>query len=295
MSQYPKISIVMPSLNQGRFIEDAILSVLNQGYENFEHIVIDGASTDNTLKVLNKYPHLIWISEPDKGQSDALNKGFHTATGEIIAWLNADDYFLPGAFTTIANYAKQYPKFEVFLGSFYFVDRNGKYFKEMRSIPFFRSMAVYNFCYPGSGAFFRRAVFEKGFFLNKDFHYIMDLEFYVRLNKVGVQFKAIPEFLSCFRLHEANQSMQFLKASNGKERAMHAERHERERRLFHDMYGMRLGNNAKFNCFLDRTLTKLFKYLRGAIRLLRGDYLFRAKNRLYIPVLIPPKRRIKQS
>lgn len=147
---WPKISIVTPSFNYGKFIEDAILSVYYQDYPNYEHIIVDGGSTDNTLETLRRYPHLRWVSEPDQGQADALNKGFRMASGELIAWLNADDYFLPGAFSTIANYAKQYLEHGVFFGSFYFVDKNGKYLKEMRAIPFFRLMrVVYGINAPG--------------------------------------------------------------------------------------------------------------------------------------------------
>ena len=85
-----KISIITPSYNQGRFIEDAIRSVLEQDYPDFEHIVVDNCSTDNTLDVLRKYPHIRWISEPDRGQSHALNKGFRMATGDVLAWLLDD-------------------------------------------------------------------------------------------------------------------------------------------------------------------------------------------------------------
>jgi len=98
-----KISIITPSLNQGRFLKECIESVLCQNYENFEHIIIDACSTDNTLDVLSKYHHLIWISEKDKGQSDALNKGLDMASGDIIGWLNADDYYCPDTFNKISK------------------------------------------------------------------------------------------------------------------------------------------------------------------------------------------------
>src|SRR5438309_5772154 len=92
----PLVSVVTPSLNQGAYIEETIRSVLDQDYPRIEHIVVDGGSTDGTLEILRRYPHLTWVSEPDGGQADAVNKGFRLAEGEIFGWLNADDLYLPG-------------------------------------------------------------------------------------------------------------------------------------------------------------------------------------------------------
>jgi glycosyltransferase involved in cell wall biosynthesis len=99
----PRISILTPSYNQGDYIEENIISVLNQNYQNFEHIIIDGGSTDNTLNVLKKYKHLKWVSERDKGQADALNKGLYMADGEIIGWINSDDYYEKNIFNSVAT------------------------------------------------------------------------------------------------------------------------------------------------------------------------------------------------
>jgi glycosyltransferase involved in cell wall biosynthesis len=108
-----KISIITPSFNSGEFIERAIKSVLEQDYKNFEHIIIDGGSTDNTVEILKRYPHLHWLSEKDNGQADAMNKGFEKSTGDIIVYLNADDYFFPGSFSTVIAEFKKGAKFVV--------------------------------------------------------------------------------------------------------------------------------------------------------------------------------------
>ncbi len=111
----PKISVLIPSFNQGKYIEENIQSVLNQNYPNFEHIIIGGGSSDNTVGILKKYPHLIWVSEPDEGQSDALNKGVDMATGDIIGWINSDviiiifskselNHFIYNAYTYIPHF-----------------------------------------------------------------------------------------------------------------------------------------------------------------------------------------------
>lgn len=102
-SGLPKISIITPSFNQGRYIEQTILSVLDQPYPNVEHIVMDGGSTDGTVEILRRYPHLVWVSEKDRGQADALNKGFARATGEIVGWINSDDYYREDIFASVAG------------------------------------------------------------------------------------------------------------------------------------------------------------------------------------------------
>lgn len=99
-----KFSIITPSYNQGLYIKDTIESVINQNYSNYEHIVVDGGSTDNTIEILKNYPHLNWSSEKDKGAADAINKGFRIANGDIVAWINSDDYYTENIFTKVNNY-----------------------------------------------------------------------------------------------------------------------------------------------------------------------------------------------
>ncbi len=105
-TEWPKISIVTPSFNQAQYLEETIRSVLMQGYQNLEYIIIDGGSTDGSVEIIKKYePWLAyWVSEKDKGQSNAINKGFHLATGELAGWINSDDIFFPGAFKAVVSY-----------------------------------------------------------------------------------------------------------------------------------------------------------------------------------------------
>ena len=136
MNRYPKISVVTPSFNQGRFIEDCIKSVLDQNYPNFEHIIVDNCSTDGTLEVLKKYPHLKWIFETDKGQSDAINKGFRRSTGDIVAWLNSDDFYCENVFWKIVEIFLKNPQVFWIYGNSYFVDEKGKKITYKRALPF---------------------------------------------------------------------------------------------------------------------------------------------------------------
>jgi glycosyltransferase involved in cell wall biosynthesis len=171
------ISVITPSLNSVRYIDDAIKSVLSQNYANFEHIIVDGGSTDGTVDILKRYNHLKWVSEPDSGQSDAMNKGFKMSSGDIIVYLNADDFFEPGAFDSVAFPFSHSAKFVV--GNIRVIEatgtisiNNGKTrFEEM--LKWWKADA---FCYNPVGYFYVREVQEQiGF--NTDNHLSMDLEF----------------------------------------------------------------------------------------------------------------------
>ena len=109
--KYPKITVVTPSFNQGEFLERTILSIINQDYPNLEYIVCDGGSTDQSVSIIKKYEKYItwWCSEKDKGQTDAINKGFKRATGDVVGWINSDDVLLPGALWTVADFYANHP------------------------------------------------------------------------------------------------------------------------------------------------------------------------------------------
>jgi glycosyltransferase involved in cell wall biosynthesis len=204
---YPRISVVTPSYNQGRFIEDAIKSVIEQCYPNFEHIIIDNCSKDETVPILKKYPHLIWVWEPDKGQSDAINKGFLKATGDIVAWLNADDYYLPGAFRRVVGFWKNHLEADVVYGDCYFVDKHKNIIRKKVEGPFSYSLLLYYGCYIAStSTFFGRRIIDQGHLLDVSYHYTMDFEYLVRLARLGMRFEYLREFLASARFHGRNKS-----------------------------------------------------------------------------------------
>jgi glycosyltransferase involved in cell wall biosynthesis len=127
MAAFPRISIITPSFNQGQFIEQTISSVIDQGYPNLEYIVIDGGSTDGSVETIRKFESGIayWVSEKDRGQAHAINKGLQRATGDIIAYLNSDDYYLDGALARVADCFSRYPEVDLLHGRCRVVDQDG--------------------------------------------------------------------------------------------------------------------------------------------------------------------------
>ena len=207
MIEYPKISVVTPSYNQGIFIEDAIQSVLEQNYPNVEHIVIDNCSTDGTVEILKKYQHLSWLSEPDKGQSDALNKGFTRATGSWILWLNADDYILHGAMKSFVHALDERQSGDYFYGDFFLVDENRHALRLVRPIRYdFNIILHYGPYIPTSGSFFSRGLIEEGLRADFSHRYNMDRKLLLELGAMKKRFVYLGRPVSCFRIHRQNTS-----------------------------------------------------------------------------------------
>ena len=200
-----KISIVTPSFNQGNYIEDAIKSVLKQNYKNFEHIIIDNLSTDNTMEIVKKYKHLKWISEKDEGQSDAINKGFKISSGDIMAWLNADDHYIEGTFD-IVNSKLLNPSLDAIYGNFMFVNKKNEVTKKMTVQKPSKIMSKFICFIPSTTFFFKRKVVDRNIIIDKNFQLNMDKEFYANLLYKNYKIEKIDKFLAKFRWHETNKS-----------------------------------------------------------------------------------------
>jgi glycosyltransferase involved in cell wall biosynthesis len=212
MSQGPLVTIVTPSFNQGQFIEDTIQSVLNQEYTNIEYLVVDGGSTDDTISILKKYGgRLRWVSERDRGQADAIMKGFEMSRGDILCWLNSDDTLLPGAIQSVAALFESRPETGMVYGKTYYTDEAGKIISEYATEPFdFKRLATVTFiCQPST--FFKRDVFFDAGGLNRDLQYTMDYDLWIRIaEKVKVEY--LPEFVSTYRLHGTSKTISDLHA-----------------------------------------------------------------------------------
>lgn len=209
---YPKITVVTPSYNQGHYIEQTICSVLDQGYPNLEYIIIDGGSKDDSVSIIKKYEkHLAyWVSEKDRGQSDAINKGYRKATGEIFNWLNSDDYYEPRALFKVADAFLKNPELQVYCGISRVFGEDKEFHTKGTDV------------YPGNinktigwpridqpETFFKKSVWDTIGGVDERFHYVMDKELWVRFllyyGLAGV--KKEDELLVHFRHHGESKTV----------------------------------------------------------------------------------------
>jgi glycosyltransferase involved in cell wall biosynthesis len=184
LTRNPLVSVVTPSYNALPFIIDTIKSVQLQDYPTIEHIVIDGSSVDGTREVLKQHPHLIWISEPDKGQSEAINKGFRMARGEIIGWLNADDTYRPGAVSCAVEYLQAHPDVDLVYTDVQVIDEHDQPVRLARSGPFSFEEILINNMVKQPTIFMRKKVIDSLGGVDEDLHYVMDYEFWLRAGRL---------------------------------------------------------------------------------------------------------------
>lgn len=210
-----KISIITPSYNQGQYLEETICSVINQHYPNLEYIIIDGGSTDQSVEIIKKYENQIyyWISEKDRGQSHAINKGFAQATGEIVCWLNSDDLLAPGTLDLVAQTFEQ-TKCKWLTANCNIIDSQsnilGSYQYEIPKNTYeWLNHFVRGLSYPilQPSTFWRKELFQKVGFLNETFHYAFDHEFFFRLFLEIGKPATLNINLSSFRLHNESKTI----------------------------------------------------------------------------------------
>jgi glycosyltransferase involved in cell wall biosynthesis len=197
------VSIVTPSFNQGRFLEATLRSVLAQDYPHIEYIVVDGGSKDNSLEILERYASRLawWVSEPDKGQTDALNKGFQHASGDILAWLNSDDTYQPGAVAEAVVYLQAHPQVSMVYGDANFIDAEGKVIGHFQAAQTdYRRLRQGYVHVPQQATFFRGDLWRKVGPLDPSFYFAMDYDLWVRLSKLAPP-AYIPRWWANFRLH----------------------------------------------------------------------------------------------
>jgi glycosyltransferase involved in cell wall biosynthesis/ADP-heptose:LPS heptosyltransferase len=203
--QCPKISIITPSFQQGRFIEENIRSVLDQGYPNFEHVIVDAGSTDQTLPILKKYAHLRWISEPDLGQTHAINKGILMSSGDIVAYLNSDDAYRPGAFHAVARIFQDNPAARMLVGDCDYINEASETIGHLRArYEQYEDLVRYWgwdkwYCLPQQSVFLRRDLLSEVGLFDIQYHMVMDYEMWLRIAQITKP-HLIPQTLAAFRL-----------------------------------------------------------------------------------------------
>ena len=214
MNPYPLVSIVTPSFNSGRFIAETIESVRNQDYPSIEHIVIDGGSNDGTVEILKRFPQLHWVSEPDSGQSEALNKGFRFAKGEIIGWLNADDTYQPSTVSTAIHFLQENPSIDCVYSDVQVIDDTGQLIGVSRSQPFDLWTLVQTNFMKQPTVFMRRRIIEKLKGVDESLHYVMDQELWLRVGLAGFKMhylrgQALANFRICLGTKSYEQTPRF--------------------------------------------------------------------------------------
>ena len=204
----PLVSIVTPSFNQGRFLEETIQSVLSQDYPHIEYMVVDGGSTDGSVEIIRRYQDRLawWVSETDQGQTDAINKGFARANGDILAWINSDDTYQPGAVSEVVSFFESHPEVGMVYGDANLIDEQGQLLGRFpaRQTDYRRLRRGYVHI-PQQAAFFRTSLWRQVGPLDPSFYFAMDYDLWVRLAKIS-NLKYQPRLWANFRLHGQGKS-----------------------------------------------------------------------------------------
>ena len=222
----PKISVVTPSFNQAPFLERTIRSVLDQGYDNIEYIIVDGGSNDGSVDIIRKYSNRLayWVSEPDRGQSDAINKGLSRATGDWLAWQNSDDVYYPGAFASLARAAAVYPRAHLITGDMAMIDLEDRRLHEQRYVrPTYGALRAEGMILTNQAAFWRKGVHKSIGYMSESLTCAFDYEWFLRVTQ---RFDAwhVPEIWGGLRIHDTTKSTQLAQRFAAEMEAVRRER-----------------------------------------------------------------------
>jgi glycosyltransferase involved in cell wall biosynthesis len=205
----PLVSVITPSFNQGKYLEETILSVINQVYSNIEYIIIDGGSSDNSVEIIKKHESRLacWVSEPDKGQADAINKGLAKAKGEYICWLNSDDLFYPDFLSLRLQQFELHPDVDMIYGD---VDQgslsSNTWLRKGAQTSYILIKETLKIPIPQQSAIWRRRVIEKTGFLDPKWHVLLDMDYFIRISR-NHRILYIPGSLAFFRVHQHSKSI----------------------------------------------------------------------------------------
>ncbi len=260
---YPKISIVTPSYNQGKYLEDTILSVLGQGYPNLEYQIYDAASSDNSVDIIKKHENQLsyWVSEKDNGQADAINKGFERATGEILMWLNSDDILMPNVLHFIAEqYIEKgdgiyYGNCIHFEENLYGVlsARGSEGLNSFNNIPLELTDTIIQ---PSS--FWSKKVWMQNGILDCNFHFGFDWEWFLRAKKNGIPFYFVNKSISMYRFHDEHKS-----GSGGRKRQEELLRiYKHYSPKYAQLYQLMMDENFKMS-FFEKVIFRIYKLVFG--------------------------------
>jgi glycosyltransferase involved in cell wall biosynthesis len=208
MASLPKVTIVTPSFNQASYLEQTMRSVLEQGYPNLEYIVVDGGSTDDSIDIIRRYEKQLtwWVSEPDHGQAEAINKGLDRATGEIVAWLNSDDTYLPGAIIGAVRSFESDPTLGLVYGDVLAVDATDHKLNTLR----YQNWGLEGLlCFRIIGqpaVFMRRRIQESAGRLDETYHYLLDHQLWLRIANIA-QTRYVPQLWASARFHPAAKNI----------------------------------------------------------------------------------------
>jgi glycosyltransferase involved in cell wall biosynthesis len=208
IASYPTLSIITPSFNQAAFLPQTLDSVLNQKYPKLEYIVIDGGSTDGSREIIERYSSRLtfWVSEKDRGQVHALNKGLERATGDWVGWQNSDDFYLPGAFESFAVATQRHPDADIVVADIVLVDEAGVPIRDVRYVkPTYESVFAEGMLLANQAAFWRRSLHERVGFLDERYTCSFDYDWFMRLLKYG-RAVHVRKHWGCFRYHDQSKT-----------------------------------------------------------------------------------------